>query len=260
MEQHLHTSTFDQHRHSSTIQQHLYIWTAHGIPLVPAAPPCSADPSCPPAYTSLPDIHSGKIAASPSHALLPDPNAFIAGSLHWAIPFWRRVLHLHPNKRTMLRWLQQGVRLTDFALAEPISGTFSHFTYSSATTPPPATFSNRIPPEWMSWVDSSLNDYLATKAIRRSSTRPHNLSPLTIETGKPRLCFDGRFINLFAKHMPFSMPSVGLITQLCPLGSPQATFDHKSAYHHIAIHPNEQTYFGFEWRGVYFVFNVLPFG
>ena len=38
------------------------------------------------------------------------------------------------------------------------------------------------------------------------------------------------------------------------------TFDLKSGYHHIDIHPDYQTYLGFAWEGKFYVFTVLPFG
>ena len=38
------------------------------------------------------------------------------------------------------------------------------------------------------------------------------------------------------------------------------TFDLKSDYHHVDIHPDSQTYLGFVWKGDYYVFAVLPFG
>ena len=37
------------------------------------------------------------------------------------------------------------------------------------------------------------------------------------------------------------------------------TFDLKSGYHHIDIHPDYQTYLGFAWESK-FCLHVLPFG
>ena len=38
------------------------------------------------------------------------------------------------------------------------------------------------------------------------------------------------------------------------------TFDLRSGYHHIDIHPDSQTFLGFCWKGKYYKFTVLPFG
>ena len=38
------------------------------------------------------------------------------------------------------------------------------------------------------------------------------------------------------------------------------TFDLKSGYHHLDIHKDFQTYLGFQWKGEYYMFTVLPFG
>lgn len=38
------------------------------------------------------------------------------------------------------------------------------------------------------------------------------------------------------------------------------SYDLKSAYHHIMIHPMDIKYLGFQWKSKFYVFNVLCFG
>ncbi|KAK3698766.1 hypothetical protein QZH41_014521 [Actinostola sp. cb2023] len=40
----------------------------------------------------------------------------------------------------------------------------------------------------------------------------------------------------------------------------QTTFDDKSGYDHVRLHPASRKYFGLEWSGWYFVYSTLPFG
>ena len=40
----------------------------------------------------------------------------------------------------------------------------------------------------------------------------------------------------------------------------QTTFDDKSGYQHVRLHPSSETYFGLEWDNFFFVFRTLPFG
>ncbi|MEM1009099.1 MAG: hypothetical protein AAGJ35_08850, partial [Myxococcota bacterium] len=40
----------------------------------------------------------------------------------------------------------------------------------------------------------------------------------------------------------------------------QTTFDDKSGYQHVLLHPSSQAYFGLEWEGIFFVFRTLPIG
>jgi hypothetical protein len=39
-----------------------------------------------------------------------------------------------------------------------------------------------------------------------------------------------------------------------------STFDLRSGYHHIDIHPAYQKYLGFEWEGAYYDYTSCPFG
>jgi len=43
-------------------------------------------------------------------------------------------------------------------------------------------------------------------------------------------------------------------------GHYQTTFDEKSGYQHVCLHPSSRTFFGLQWQGFYFTFCTLPFG
>ena len=84
--------------------------------------------------------------------------------------------------------------------------------------------------------------------------------PLGVEPSKPRLFWDGRYLNLMCTHMPFAMDSVGKVAQCSWFGAHQVTLDHKSGFHHVALDAESWQYFGLCWQGVYYVFTVLCFG
>ena len=44
------------------------------------------------------------------------------------------------------------------------------------------------------------------------------------------------------------------------LGHFQTTFDDKSGYQHVRLHPSSEMYFGLEWDNFFFVFRTVPFG
>ena len=53
------------------------------------------------------------------------------------------------------------------------------------------------------------------------------------------------------------------LTHLCRYVDPghyQTTFDYKSGYDHIRLHPRSSTFFGCQWEGWYFTYACLPFG
>ena len=91
-------------------------------------------------------------------------------------------------------------------------------------------------------------------------TFPHLVLPLTVEPSKPRLCHDERFLNLWVKDLPFKLDHLPDLPRYVLPGHFQTSFDDKSGYQHVLLHPSSRTFFGLEWNGVYFVFCTLPFG
>ena len=84
--------------------------------------------------------------------------------------------------------------------------------------------------------------------------------PITVEPSKPRMCHDERFLNCWIKDCPFSLDYITDLPRYVSVGHYQTTFDDKSGYDHVRLHPSSSTFFGLEWEGWYFVFTTLPFG
>ena len=89
---------------------------------------------------------------------------------------------------------------------------------------------------------------------------PHLVLPITIEPSKPRLCHDERFLNLWIRDLPFKLDHLADLPRCVLPGHFQTTFDDKSGYQHVRLHPSSETYFGLEWDNFFFVFRTLPFG
>jgi hypothetical protein len=66
--------------------------------------------------------------------------------------------------------------------------------------------------------------------------------------------------NLFLEAMPFKYERLRDILAFTQKGSSMATWDLKSGYYHVPIHPDAQKYFCFKVGGVTFYFKVLCFG
>ena len=67
-------------------------------------------------------------------------------------------------------------------------------------------------------------------------------------------------LNCWTKDCPFKLD---YLTDLCRYVDPghyQTTFDDKSGYDHVRLHPRSSTFFGFQWEGWYFTYSSLPFG
>eukprot|EP00959_Pyramimonas_sp_CCMP1952_P041373 865219-Pyramimonas_sp.AAC.1 len=57
--------------------------------------------------------------------------------------------------------------------------------------------------------------------------------------------------------MPFEFEGLHMIPALFDKGEYAFNVDHVSGYFHVKLTEGSRTYFGFEWEGVYDVYNVL---
>ena len=89
---------------------------------------------------------------------------------------------------------------------------------------------------------------------------PHLVMPITVEPSNPRMCHDERFLTCWIKDCPFSLDYITDLPRYVSVGHYQTTFDDKSGYDHVRLHPSSSTFFGLEWEGWYFVYTILPFG
>ena len=88
----------------------------------------------------------------------------------------------------------------------------------------------------------------------------HLVLPIKSEPSKPRLCHGERFLNLWIRDLQFELDHLSELPRYVLAGHFQTTFDNKSGYQHVCLHPSSVTYFGLEWENMFFVFRTLPFG
>ena len=79
-------------------------------------------------------------------------------------------------------------------------------------------------------------------------------------TSEPRLYHDERFLNLWIRYLPFKLDHLSNLPRYVLPGHFQTAFDDKSGYQHVCLHPLSETYFGLEWKNIFFMFSTLPFG
>ena len=101
------------------------------------------------------------------------------------------------------------------------------------------------------WVDAGV---LAVWGRVGEVTSPHLVLSLTVEPSKPRLCHHERFLNLWIKDLLFRFDHLPDLPRYVLPGNFQTSFDGKSGYQHVLLHPSWRTFFGLEWNDVYFVF------
>ena len=89
---------------------------------------------------------------------------------------------------------------------------------------------------------------------------PTVVSALGVEPSKPRVLWDGRYVNEFCRDIPFSMDNAARVADVAWEGAYFFKIDHKNGYQHVPLHRDSWRFFGVWWRGIYYVFAVLPFG
>ena len=115
------------------------------------------------------------------------------------------------------------------------------------------------------FVDSEIHTYVIRGVITewRQNQPPHLVLPIFVDRSrtKPRLIWDGTFINMWMRHNPFTLNPMSVIQLLAIPNVAQIVMDHKSGYHHIGIEHESRKYFGLRWRNKYYTFaGGLPFG
>jgi len=78
--------------------------------------------------------------------------------------------------------------------------------------------------------------------------------------GKPRLIYTACYLNRYLFAPKFKYETLAVVEELLEQGWVMGKIDVASGYHAIKIHPTFQPYLGFQWKGQFFMFTVLPFG
>ena len=202
-------------------------------------------------------------SASPSMLRFRNPEKFISGNLSGCLPHWKLVLKDYPKASEIFRYVSEGVRVQEFLV--PFKGTFRGRSYN-ADVPPRVLFPN-------SSSCNNFHDFVAQTILERVANGsllvwgevgkvdpPHLVLPIMVESSKPRMCHDERFLNCWIKDCPFSLDYITDLPHYASVGHYQTTFDDKSGYDHVRLHPSSSTFFGLEWEGWYFLYTTLPFG
>lgn len=118
------------------------------------------------------------------------------------------------HRERLLRIVHDGVWLSDF-VDGTAAGEFQVRPYVGAD-PTPAAFDKHVPPEFASWVDSGVAAVVRRQCVAEwssvvdvsATSHPTMTLPLDIEPSKPRLFWDGRWLNLMCRRVAFTVDGV----------------------------------------------------
>lgn len=119
-----------------------------------------------------------------------------------------------------------------------------------------------------SFVDAEVQANVALKVVVEwwwpDGEPPECILPLGVAvrelTGKLRLTYDGRYVNLFQRYIPFTYESLADMVNYLRKNGWLSVSDFKAGYHHVSLRPELAKYVGFSWKGTVYIYAVLPFG
>lgn len=212
---------------------------------------------------SVEKVASGSAFANPKMLSFRDPLSFTAGNLSACASSWETVLEGNPKRDELWSYIAEGVDV--FQFFAPFDGRFQGKPYRS-NSPPKARFPNAASCKGFdSFITHTIKDRVRNGSLRIVGKAgycepPHLVLPLTVEPNKPRLCHDERFLNCWIKDSPLKLDYITDLIRYVGPNHLQTTFDDKSGYDHVRLHPRSFTFFGIEWKGWYFTYTTLPFG
>lgn len=192
-----------------------------------------------------------------------DPNNFRAGEIHRQAAQWEMIVGDDENGALVMKWVRHGVDIHDFMT--PFQGEFQGEYHDCEVVPQKVLPNSKITVQFDSFISQTIIDRVRSGAVRvwgkvGQVEAPRVVSPITIEPTRPRMCIDMRFVNNWMKKTPFNLDSLTDIPRIASRGSFMTKLDDKSGYDHMAVTEASSTFFGFQWKGWYFVCRCIPFG
>lgn len=224
-------------------------------------------------------------------AMAPDPDHFHAGRLHSHVvlldTFFDMTNSLNASSKKVKAWIRHGIRLPFVGvwhrshlkaphyrqIVEVVKrmlsravGTDNVSQYLQGSTPTPVQSPNhRSVLTYSDFVGSEITKGIA-KGVMAVWPGP---DPPTIVNGikvvddkfpKLRFCLVPMYINVFLRYEPVTYEWLQDLVNIIEPGDFMSTSDDKSGYWQLDMHPDMWQYLGFQYKGVYYCFKVLPFG
>lgn len=132
---------------------------------------------------------------------------------------------------------------------------------------PGAVYANQVSVEFHVFVDAEVRTLACRGCIVPWSSvptahwtrRPRLVHWMSVEPVKPWLIYDAQPLNQHCRHVPFTIDTVGIVTQVGWQDCFQGSLDDHSGFHYVVLESNSWSLFGFHWREVDYIWTTLPF-
>jgi hypothetical protein len=211
-----------------------------------------------------------------------DSDRFVAGSFQNSFPAWEELLKdsKRQTSKKVLKWIREGVepvfegvKNTEPSKLNRVRGLLRHAVpkqqveaYLKGDISHGITVQNHrsVYTHWPFTVDAL--EKLVTAGTAHlygpKEGRPKVVNPLgvALNADKERLVLNMMYPNAFMKQMPFKYERLRDIPTFLKRGGFISSWDLKSGYFHVTIHPKYRTYFGFKMGDAVLHFNAVCFG
>jgi hypothetical protein len=125
---------------------------------------------------------------------------------------------------------------------------------------------NKSSREYSDFVTKAVSDMIKAGAalVLPSGVIPTVVSPLGVVTKshstKLRLVINMRYVNEHLTKRVFTFEGLSNLSDMSEKGDYSLSCDLTSGYYHLPLHPLSRRFVGFQWKGVYYQYNCLPFG
>jgi hypothetical protein len=115
-------------------------------------------------------------------------------------------------------------------------------------------------------VSVAIKEMVEAGALTRflRGQRPMVVSPIGVvpkpHLDKFRVVINMRYVNKHLAKKVFKFEGLADLADIAETGNHSASYDMKSGYYHVGLHPVTQRFVGIKWEWVYYVFTCLPFG
>ena len=112
-------------------------------------------------------------------------------------------------------------------------------------------------------MDKEIKRLLQQGVIEVTDQKPKCILPLRTlpeKNNKFHLVLDCHHTNSFVDTPKFSEEGIGSVAELIQDGDQLISVDLENGFHRVDVHPSCRTYLGMRWRGICYVWKVLPFG
>ena len=168
-----------------------------------------------------------------------------SGAINIAKSFWLTL----PLSSWLAQWIEEGVPL--------------HWEDLKVKAPACFIKNHKGAMEHEHFVDQSVGELVAAGAVCKVAVRPKCVHPLNVvpkKNGKLRLILDLRHVNQFLHQFKFKFESLSDAAMLMQKGDLLCSADLTNGYWQLRMRADTFQYLGFEWKGDFYVFKVLPFG